>query len=975
MEISGQSLQPQEAPAPLIERGVEVEAIVAALRAAREARGRLVIFEGHAGIGLSRLLAEAARLAVADDMDALVARASEHEHDFPFGVALQLFEPCVAALPTAEARRLFAGAARPATGLVDPTRRRTLPSEAEHPTSLLHGLYWLTANLGARRPLLLTIDDAQWSDTASLRFLLYLTQRLSALPASIVLGVQLGDRASRPPLMVELAAHPAAELHRPAALSPRAVARMVREAYDSKAGEGKAHDGEGHDGEVHDSFAAACATVTQGNPLLVGELRRALRSEAIPPTAAGAEQVGQLGPLSVARVILRRLERLPLGSTALARAVAVLGDGAPLHHARELAALEPLLAGEAADALAAAEILTPGEPLSFVHPIVRTAIYNELPAAERARGHARAAALLAAEGAPLEPVAAHLLAGQPAREPSVVATLRAAAERALAQGAPGSAARYLRRALAEPPPRALRADILIELGQALACSGDAGAIECFEEAWELIEDPLGRAEAQLRIGHLLYAHGRHAAAAETFNRGLLELGDRDSELAGRLHAAQLTAARLNGHARGPMREQLLTLLHDLPDATPAKRMLLAHAAWERAQAGEPHDEVRRLAQRALADDMLLADEPAAGMAFQLAVSALIWSDDLHAAEQALTVALEQARRRGSALSFATVSQLRAEAALRAGRIGDALAEADSAQQGARLGSLAPLALARSVLVRALIERDELDAAAAALGDEVAAAAQPPDRAWLLAAEAELRMRQDDAQRALDLLLEAGRQQQSIGVANPAVLAWRSSAALAAHALGQHDRAVELADSELRLAAVFGTPRTLGIALRTAGLVLGGEPGLTLLRDAAAVLESSPAPLEHARALLALGAAIRRDGQRVASRDPLRQALDIAHRCGATALTERVRGELAAAGARPRRLVLVGLDALTSGERRAAELAAQGMTNREIAEALFVTVKTVEWHLRNAYTKLGIGSRRELVAALRKVAPPGEGQAA
>jgi DNA-binding CsgD family transcriptional regulator len=168
---------------------------------------------------------------------------------------------------------------------------------------------------------------------------------------------------------------------------------------------------------------------------------------------------------------------------------------------------------------------------------------------------------------------------------------------------------------------------------------------------------------------------------------------------------------------------------------------------------------------------------------------------------------------------------------------------------------------------------------------------------------------------------------------------------------------------------FNGPRTLGIALRATGLADGGGRGIELLREAERVLDGSGARLEHARAMADLGAALRRAGQRAESREILRRALDLAHRCGAFALTERTRTELVAAGGRPRRLVLSGLDSLTSSERRAAQLAAAGLSNREIAQNLFVTARTVEGHLTHAYQKLAITFREQLPAAL---APPDSG---
>jgi len=192
---------------------------------------------------------------------------------------------------------------------------------------------------------------------------------------------------------------------------------------------------------------------------------------------------------------------------------------------------------------------------------------------------------------------------------------------------------------------------------------------------------------------------------------------------------------------------------------------------------------------------------------------------------------------------------------------------------------------------------------------------------------------------------------------------RSGAALALSRLGRRQRACQLADAELADVRVFGVPRALGVALRAAGLARGGKEGLALLRESVAALGGSPALLERAHSLAELGAALRRDGQRAAARDPLAQALELAARCGARPLAARARGELKAAGARPRRLWRTGVEALTPSELRVARLAAEGRSNREIACELYVTLKAIEGHLARAYAKLGIEGRSELAHAL------------
>jgi len=271
-----------------------------------------------------------------------------------------------------------------------------------------------------------------------------------------------------------------------------------------------------------------------------------------------------------------------------------------------------------------------------------------------------------------------------------------------------------------------------------------------------------------------------------------------------------------------------------------------------------------------------------------------------------------------------------------------------------------------VLVSALLERNNLAAAKSAVD------APDAETRWghdvlepsALFARAEIAVVERRLEDALALLLEAGRVLvRVLQVPSPVVLPWRSSAAVVAARLRDTVLARSLLDEELELARRAAVPRAIGMALRALGVVVGGDEGVDHLRAAVDALASSPSSLEHARALVDLGALLRSVGERVAARDPLRTALDIAHRGGAVLIASRASAELVASGARPRRPLLSGVDALTASERRVAELAAGSMTNRQIAEAVFVSPKTVETHLRNVFQKLGISSRKELRSAL------------
>ena len=182
-------------------------------------------------------------------------------------------------------------------------------------------------------------------------------------------------------------------------------------------------------------------------------------------------------------------------------------------------------------------------------------------------------------------------------------------------------------------------------------------------------------------------------------------------------------------------------------------------------------------------------------------------------------------------------------------------------------------------------------------------------------------------------------------------------------LGDAGAAADLLARTLEIARCWGTPRAMGEAQRIQAHLASGADAIDLLRGAIDLLERSPARLEQARALIDLGGALRRAGYRREARQPLREGYELALDCGADTLTETARVELAASGVRLRRRALSGIDSLTTSERRIADMAAADASNAESAQALFITVKTVEMHLTHAYSKLDITKRTQLARSL------------
>jgi len=932
----------------LLERDTELATVEGLVGATSSGGGRLLAIEGPPGIGKTALMAETKALAQEAGLQVLSGRGSEFERSFSYGLVRQLFEPFLAFLPAEERAELFVGAAALAAPLFDPAELETEPA-ADSSLAALHGLYWLTANIATRRSLLLAIDDLHWCDLPSLRWLAYVLPRMEGLDLSIVIGLRPQEPGEDSGLMGQIVADPLATVIRPAPLSTEAAARLVRETLSPNA---------------DDAFCAACWEETGGNPLLLRELVHAIAAEGLIPIEANVVRLPELEARAGSRPVSLRLSMLPPEATALAQVVAVLGDDADPRYAAELAGLDEQTASEAAGALARVDVLRPQQPLGFVHPLIRAAVYESLTPLERDGAHARAAGLLAAGGAEPERVAAHLLRSPPAGNPQVVATLREAARRAGARGASESAVAYLRRALAEPPSGADRAEVLLELGSAeVRVSGDA-AVEHLQAARELIGDPIRRAETALLLGRQLYLlRGEESDAVLT--EALDELGGADAELERLLQAGLITndlfAPALHSHAL-----ELLERVRSRPaDATLGEKVLLSLLAHHDARACVPADEVVPLARRALSEGTLLRGD-VSGTAFIPPVTVLAMAD----LDETLVIyedALAEAHRRGSALAFAAAKVFRLQTLVWRGDLTEAEAEAREALAiGEAWGPTARFSgHASAFLADTLMEQGKLDDATAALAS-VAFRESHRDSERLLFlrdSSARLRILRGDLAGGVEEMLDAGRRFEGVGSRNPAFIAWRSPAALALLQLGEQDEARRLATEELELARTWGAPRALGAALRAAGLIEGGERGLALLEEAVQVLRESPAKLEHAKARTELGAALRRANRRSQAREQLRHAVELATICGAASLAARAESELLATGARPRRIALSGVESLTPSERRVAEMAAEGPTNREIAQALFVTQRTVEVHLTSIYRKLAISSRGQLAAAL------------
>jgi DNA-binding CsgD family transcriptional regulator len=924
----------------LLEREQELATLETLVDAAVAGEARVGLIEGAAGIGKSRLLTEARRRAAAGGVRVLHGRGGELEREFGFGIVRQLFEPALAGSDEST----FTGAAQAARAVFELSPDRD--ADAVPSFASMHGLYWLTVNLSLDGPILLAVDDLHWCDHASLRFLAYLVRRLEGLPVLLLATLRPAQPGVDAALVREVAGDPLTTVIRPRPLSEHSAAALVRERLGL---------------EAAPAFSAACHSATGGNPLLLEELLKTLADEGVRPDTAHIGVVTDLGPAAVSRAVLLRMRRLPDDAVRLAYAAAILGDGADLGTVAALAGLPTDDAARAAATLVQAEVLRPDLSISFVHPLVGAAVYGDLPPHGRAAQHEQAAGLLTAAGAPAEKIAAHLKMVPARGEPGVVDTLRRAARASLQRGAAENAVGYLGRALVEPPAHEERAAVLLELGRAETLTSGPAAAEHLAEAYGMLDDPLTRATAAQALARALLFTGHPDEGALIARTAAAELprGLDDVRLA--LEAFECLAVLFgagDSEALGRLAE------HRGAPAPPGvgAKMLAAIAAQDWMYACGPSDACAELALAALAGgDLIAADN---GLLATCAITTLVFADRREAME-AWELARADAHGRGSLFAISSLDLWFGFTLLWRGDLADAETSLRAALEGFQLwgyGRDQAHLYCDAFLSAVRRERGDLAGARTALeqGDDTGGV-DDGARYWLNS-RIELLLAERRAEEALAAVDDYARRFGSL-VRNPMDAPWRSHNALALHQLERASEARSLVEEELELAREWGAPGTVARSLRALALV-SPRDGVPYLEEAVEIVDGSPARLEAAKSYAALGSALRRFRRPSQAREPLRRALELAVACGARPVEEHARSELYAAGGRPRVAALTGVESLTASERRVAALAAEGAGNRDIAQALFVTPKTVETHLSSVYRKLGIRSRNELPAALR-----------
>lgn len=920
----------------VVGRSAELGLAHARLESASAGDGAVLAVVAEAGMGKTSLIEAITADAAAAGWTVLAARGARLEEQLAFGVIVRLLGRA------AREAGVLDGAPEAARRLLDP---RGAAASEEDPFATLNAIFWVTLALADAGPLLLVVDDAHWADEASLRALAFLRERLDGLRVAIVLGLRPGGSQ----LLEGIAADPRTE-------------RIALAPLDEKAGNALVLARA--PGATAEQIRAARAA-TGGHPYYLVALADELADRPKTPP----EAVATLAPDGVVRLVLDRVAAAGEDAVAVARSVAVLGPDAEIRHVAAHADLTADAVTTAADALVAAHVLTPSRPLQLTHAIVGAALLADLPPGQRSAAHRRAADLLTAVGTPPARAVQHLLATDPLGDASVVEALIAAASSVSGPGDRETQAVLLERALAEPPPPERRVEVLTALGIAERHLMRPTAGERLEAARALTTDPEAQVGLSFELAAVAELQGRMIDAVDGIEAGLAELDaiGADAEtralLAGNAAVGRLTALVPVPDATFADLEARRALLED---ATPVARIL--DAVLAAVHGYSVHTTAAKIAvhaERALGDAVTreLVERPASLGVLPVAATAGLHRHVLRAVDPVRT-----AKETGSLWQTAAVSTWRAYARLLAGELADAEADALAGADG--FGDDVPVGRAAAVgkLALVLLERHGAAAAAQALerlGDGPDAI--PPViqglmaravRARVAVALGDARTARIEAERMRDDMLAAGIEQ-------PVQLPWRRELAIALRLDGDPG-ALALAEEHLQRCVAFGNPAFVADALMVLAETGEVDDREQRLREAVQLAEGADVPLVTARVHLALAGHLRRSGRPTDAREPLRRALEIADACGADGLRADIHEELRACGVRPSAVDRdYARGQLTPSELRTARLAAEGLTNREIAQSLFVTPKTVETHLRAVFRKLDLKSRRELPIALQR----------
>ncbi|MER7845412.1 AAA family ATPase [Kitasatospora sp. NPDC096077] len=768
----------------LLHRETELAELARAVAGAGVGRSAVVLVRGPRGIGKSALL-RAALARIPGEAVVLRARCHANERDFPYGVVRQLFDPFMGMTSGSTAASQFLGESpdefltEALPGTVHGTSGARTENAGNGRERVLSNLFHAARSLTSRTPVVMAVDDLHLADEESRQWFSYLARRLDGLPVALLAST--ADEAADP-LAAELAALRHARTLTPGPLCDSCVAERVAEEFDAP---------------VDPELAAVCHDLSRGNPLVVEELTARLAAARIPPGSPDLDIVLRIGAGALADTTLSWLRQSHPRAAELLTGLAVLGTDADLATAALLTGQGELLADEAREALRRTDLIDPGPPETFRHELVRTAVLARTDPRVLVALHERAAALLARLGAPAARTAEHLMSSGTTGLDWAVPVLRTAAKEAAADGHWDDAARYLQRALADAADPDLVRSLTGQLGAVELHRDVAAAARC-AAGLAATPDPVERARLLRPFTGPVLALSAAGAAAVPFAEAAGAL------VAGTLVAGARTAAgpppadlllplaaqaALTGR-RTALRPALAALRAE--PAAPAATALLGALAALAAAGGRPRTAVR------LAGRCVRRVSPAeAGTDVLGAAMAYAWTGRLDEAAAWVGRAVRSAQRWNHRAELALALLARADIAHRQGRLDTALADAEQAAELAGQIRAEDLAgAARALAVRARLRRGLPVDAAALAAVELPAEAHPLLRGVLLEARGLVAAQRGDHQQALRLFLECGHQLAARGVANPACVPWRTHAAQAYQALGEHAAARTIAADPL-----------------------------------------------------------------------------------------------------------------------------------------------------------------------------------
>ncbi|MET9914472.1 AAA family ATPase [Streptomyces sp. NPDC006476] len=950
----------------IVERDTEWAAIANALRRAEGDAGTVLIVTGPLGIGKSAVLHTLSALAGSKGAQVLSAQGAQAEESFPLGIALQLLEPALARATPSQREKWLAGIPKTLRDILDDrTAGDQLPPEVC--PRLLAALESLVMNVADGLPLLILLDDVQWLDSHSLRWLNYVAKRIVGLPVVIVACLQEGDLRADRPLVRELVTA-AQRVLRLQPLSQAGVRALIEQQYGASPDE---------------AFVVACHQASMGNPLYATLVAAQIMS--------GTDSTSSpwvLRSALLADRLVTAVASAPSPIPEFTHALAVLGEGADVSLVAQLAHLDDVGAALAMRKLTQLGLLSPQSPPRFVNKNVWDSIRASAPMEQLERLRKRAAVLLHESGCPVNDVAEQLLLLTSRQGPWAVPVLFEAARQARERRDYPEAARCLRRALLEvSPDDELRGRLLGDMAAVERHYDPESSARHVLEAVSLQSSVTDRAKTLLQLDPWCESVPTgivHQLLLTTANdlRDAAGLADLNRELPTRLEARTRYLEQGTPEGLASAAERLRRLGPEPPVSTPGERELavvLSHAATVNERYGRAA--VIRLTER------ILEREPGipthVHTPLRLLVPTLLAADSLGlitdwldtAADFEESYTQEPGGRQG--LGPATTRLLNAERTLVQVRRGNILRARRWAEAVTRNGDDSTLRCQLTISAVALtaLEARDADLAEALLVASnrlrIKSAQCVHSKGLLHILRGMVALRDGKPHIALEEFHECGRKLEGSGWHLAALHPWRTFAAVLHYRLGDTDRAWKLVEDDWTAAEAWGAPAWIGRVIRTRavlsafGSTSAGNEELALLRQSVTVLRDSDHRLELARSLVRLGLRAPAPGAHVEevheAETPLAEGIQLAEACGVPELARRARSMRG--GEQPPATVSSG--GLTRTQLVISELAAQGVSNRDIAARLLVTQRAVEKHLTSVYRKLGIAGRKDLARALHE----------